>query len=69
MSPGLQTRKQARTFRGSRGPGSRLGWSQISFLVDFFVLKGHMRERERDIKMFSFFSDEIVEMLMWRERC
>lgn len=52
--PGYRQGSRLVTFRGSRGPGSRLGWGQISFLVDFFVLKGHMRERERHKDVFFF---------------
>ena len=47
-------------LRVSQGLGR--GWNQVSFLTGLLVLKGHLRER--DIKIFSFFSDEIMELLI-----
>ena len=51
-------------LRVSQGLG--LGWNRVSFPTGLLVLKGHLRER--DTKIFSFFSDEIMELLIWRER-
>ena len=46
-------------LRASQGLGR--GWNQVSFLTGLLVLKGHLRER--DIKIFSFFSDFLKEKL------